>query len=30
VVVDPNSADFGRVLQKTSERNILLGVKFSF
>jgi len=30
VVVDPNSADFGRVLQKTSERNIQLGVKFSF
>jgi carboxypeptidase family protein len=30
VVVDPNSADFGRVLTKTSERNIQLGVKFSF
>ena len=30
VVVDPNSADFGRILTKTSERNIQLGVKFSF
>jgi hypothetical protein len=30
VVVDPNSADFGRVLMKTSERNIQLGVKFMF
>ena len=26
----PRSADFGRVLTKTSERNIQLGVKFSF
>jgi hypothetical protein len=30
VNVDPNSADFGRVLTKTSERNVQLGVKFSF
>jgi hypothetical protein len=30
VVVDPLSADFGRVLTKTSERNIQLGAKFSF
>jgi hypothetical protein len=30
VVVDPQSADFGRVLSKTGERNIQLGVKFSF
>jgi hypothetical protein len=30
VVVDPNSADFGRVLTKTSERNIQLGIKFMF
>jgi hypothetical protein len=30
VVVDPGSADFGRVLMKTSERNVQLGVKFSF
>jgi hypothetical protein len=30
VVVDPNNADFGRVLTKTSERNIQLGIKFSF
>jgi hypothetical protein len=30
VVVDPNSADFGRVLTKTGERNIQLGVKFMF
>jgi len=30
VVVDPNNADFGRVLTKTSERNIQLGVKLSF
>ena len=30
VVVDPASADFGRVLTKTSERNVQLGVKFSF
>ena len=30
VNVDPRSADFGRVLTKTSERNIQLGVKFSF
>jgi len=30
VVVDPLSADFGRVLTKTSERNVQLGVKFSF
>jgi hypothetical protein len=28
--VDPRSADFGRVLTKTSERNIQLGAKFSF
>ncbi|HYU41843.1 MAG TPA: carboxypeptidase regulatory-like domain-containing protein [Vicinamibacteria bacterium] len=27
---DPRSADFGRVLAKSSERNIQLGVKFSF
>jgi hypothetical protein len=30
VNVDPNSADFGRVLTKTGERNIQLGAKFSF
>ena len=30
VNVDPRSADFGRVLTKTSERNIQLGAKFSF
>ncbi|HEY8148829.1 MAG TPA: carboxypeptidase regulatory-like domain-containing protein [Vicinamibacteria bacterium] len=30
VNVDPKSADFGRVLTKTSERNIQLGAKFSF
>jgi hypothetical protein len=30
VVVDPNNADFGRVLTKTNERNVQLGVKFSF
>jgi len=30
VVVDPGNADFGRVLTKTGERNIQLGVKFSF
>jgi hypothetical protein len=30
VVVDPSSADFGRVLTKTSERNIQLGIKFTF
>src|SRR5437870_8161708 len=30
VVIDPGSADFGRVLTKTSERNVQLGVKFSF
>jgi hypothetical protein len=30
VVVDPNNADFGRVLSKTSERNIQLGIKFVF
>ena len=30
VNVDPASADFGRVLTKTGERNIQLGAKFSF
>src|SRR5262249_2997072 len=30
VVIDPASADFGRVLTKTGERNVQLGVKFSF
>jgi hypothetical protein len=30
VNVDPTSADFGRVLSKTGERNVQLGVKFSF
>ena len=30
VNVDPSSADFGRVLTKTGERNIQLGAKFSF
>ena len=30
VIIDPGSADFGRVLTKTSERNVQLGVKFSF
>ena len=30
VVVDPASADFGRVLTKTGERNIQLGVKLMF
>ena len=30
VIIDPGSADFGRVLTKTSERNIQLGAKFSF
>jgi hypothetical protein len=30
VIIDPLSADFGRVLTKTSERNVQLGVKFSF
>jgi hypothetical protein len=30
VNVDPTSADFGRVLRKTGERNIQLGVKFNF
>jgi hypothetical protein len=28
--VDPRSADFGRILTKSSERNIQLGAKFSF
>jgi hypothetical protein len=30
VNIDPRSADFGRVLSKTGERNVQLGVKFSF
>ena len=30
VNIDPKSASFGRVLTKTSERNVQLGVKFSF
>jgi len=30
VNIDPTSADFGRVLRKTGERNIQLGVKFNF
>ncbi|PYQ09121.1 MAG: TonB-dependent receptor [Acidobacteria bacterium] len=30
VNIDPKSASFGRVLIKTSERNVQLGVKFSF
>jgi hypothetical protein len=30
VNIDPASADFGRVLSKTGERNIQLGVKFNF
>jgi hypothetical protein len=30
VNIDPQSADFGRVLSKTGERNIQLGVKFMF
>ncbi|HLQ23930.1 MAG TPA: hypothetical protein VK132_12030, partial [Gemmatimonadales bacterium] len=30
VSIDPRSASFGRVLTKTSERNVQLGVKFSF
>ncbi len=30
VVNDPKSADFGRVLTKTGERNVQLGVKFMF
>ena len=30
VVVDPTNADFGRVLTKTGERNIQLGIKFIF
>jgi hypothetical protein len=30
VIIDPRSADFGRVLTKTSERNVQLGAKFSF
>jgi hypothetical protein len=30
VNVDPRSADFGRVLTKTGERNLQLGVKFMF
>jgi hypothetical protein len=30
VVIDPRNADFGRVLTKTGERNVQLGVKFMF
>jgi hypothetical protein len=30
VNIDPRSADFGRVLTKTGERNIQLGLKFMF
>jgi hypothetical protein len=30
VNIDPTSADFGRVLRKTGERNIQLGLKFMF
>jgi hypothetical protein len=30
VVIDPTNADFGRVLTKTGERNIQLGVKLMF
>ncbi len=30
VSIDPRSSSFGRVLTKTNERNIQLGVKFSF
>jgi hypothetical protein len=30
VSIDPRSASFGRVLTKTSERNVQLGIKFSF
>jgi hypothetical protein len=30
VNIDPRSGSFGRVLGKTSERNVQLGVKLSF
>jgi hypothetical protein len=30
VIIDPKNADFGRVLTKTSERAVQLGVKFMF
>ena len=30
VTIDPRNAAFGRVLTKTNERNVQLGVKFSF
>ena len=30
VSIDPRSASFGRVLLKTNERNVQLGIKFSF
>jgi hypothetical protein len=30
VSIDPKSASFGRVLTKTNERNVQLGVKFTF
>jgi hypothetical protein len=30
VSTDPTSADFGRVLTKTGERNLQLGIKFMF